>query len=371
MTEPAPSSTGRTVALTGASGLIGSALTAALHGRGDQVIHLVRRAPRMSGPVREVPWQPGGDLDPALLTGVDAVVHLAGAGIGDRRWDTERKRELVDSRLEGTGTIARAVAARATAPQTGTAQDETGQVGTPRDATGQGGTPQDATGQGGTPQDATGQAGTTQGGTRQGATGRGHPLPRLLSASAVGYYGDRGDEVLTEDSSAGDGFLAQLCRDWEAATWPAQKAGASVAHLRTGIVLAPRGGALGRLLPLLRLGLAGPLGSGRQYWSWITLHDHVRAILFLLDRPGVTGPVNLTGPLPATQVEVVRALGRAARRPTLLPAPSPALRLVLGEMAGEILGSQRALPDRLSRAGFSFDHADLDTAATWVIEQPG
>ncbi|MGO0576362.1 TIGR01777 family oxidoreductase [Ornithinimicrobium panacihumi] len=307
MTEPVPSSTGRTVAITGASGLIGSALTAALLGRGDQVIHLVRRAPRVSGAaLREVRWDPGSDLEPAALAGVDAVVHLAGAGIGDKRWDSERKQELISSRLDGTGTISRAVAARP-------------------------------------------------------------DPPRLLSASAVGFYGDRGEEVLTEVSSGGEGFLAQLSRDWEAATWPARRTEASVAMLRTGIVLSREGGALGRLLPLLRLGLAGKLGNGRQYWSWITLHDHVRAVLFLSDHPEITGPVNLTGPAPATQSEVVKALASQARRPSFVPAPTLALRLVLGEMAGEILGSQRVLPTRLTGAGFTFDHSDLESAARWVL----
>ncbi|MFK5633841.1 TIGR01777 family oxidoreductase [Ornithinimicrobium sp. LYQ103] len=312
MTEPVPSSTGRTVAINGASGLIGSALSAALRGRGDQVVHLVRRAPRASGGlepgVREVQWSPGGELDPAALDGVSAVVNLAGAGIGDQRWSDARKRLLVSSRLESTGTIARAVAA--CAPDT---------------------------------------------------------RPRLLSSSAVGYYGDRGEDVLTEESDPGDGFLANLCRDWEAATWPAERAGASVVHFRTGIVISPRGGALGRLMLLARFGLAGPLGRGKQYWSWITLHDHARALTFLVDHPSLTGAVNLTGPHPDTQADVVRALGDELHRPTLLPAPGFALRLGLGELAQDmVLASQRVLPQVLSEAGFSWDHEDLSTAMTWL-----
>ena len=308
------SSSGRTVALTGASGMIGSALSEALRRRGDQVIHLVRRASRVSGPqVREISWQPGQRLDPELLRDVDAVVNLAGAGLGDARWSEERKRELVSSRVDSTTTIARAVA--------------------------------------------------------DAAESDGDP-PRLLSASAVGVYGDRGGDVLTEDSPVGTGFLADLCRDWEAATAPAEEAGAAVTHLRTGIVLSPEGGALGKVLPLVKLGLGGPLGSGRQYWAWISLQDHVRAMLFLLDHPELTGPVDLTGPEPAMQKDVVKALARAAHRPAVLPAPAPAMRLVLGEMADEmVLASQRALPVRLREAGFGWDHPTLDSAASWVLDR--
>ncbi|MGC5583606.1 TIGR01777 family oxidoreductase [Ornithinimicrobium sp. W1665] len=312
----APAPSGRTVAVTGASGLIGSALSSTLLGRGDQVVHLVRRAPRAPGHpalpsgVFERAWQPGAELAPDVLDGVDAVVHLAGAGIGDKRWTTARKKLLRDSRIDGTGTIARAVAARP-----------------------------------------------------EGAR------PRLLSASGVGYYGERRDDVLTETSDLGEGFLADLCHDWETATWPAEKAGAPVAHLRTGIVLTRRSGALAKLMPLAVLGLAGPLGGGDQFWSWITLHDHVRAMVFLLDHPTVTGPVNLTGPHPDTQADVVRALGRELHRPAVLPVPSFAMHLVLGELAGEILYSQRALPTVLTGAGFAWDHPDLRTAMAWVGQE--
>ncbi|MDO5741279.1 MAG: TIGR01777 family oxidoreductase, partial [Ornithinimicrobium sp.] len=263
--------------------------------------------------VREVTWQPGTELDPATLAGVDAIVHLAGAGIGDQRWSPARKRELVASRTEGTDTIARAIAGMARMP----------------------------------------------GGA-----------PRLLSGSAVGYYGDRGPDILTEESDRGEGFLADLCRDWEAATWSAEKAGASVAHVRTGIVLAPHGGALGKVLPMVRAGLGGPLGSGKQYWSWITLHDHVRALSFLLDHPEITGPVNLTGRHPDTQLDVVKALAHDLHRPSLLRAPGIALRVVIGEMASEILGSQRVLPTVLDEAGFTQDHPDLPRAVAWLLDEP-
>ncbi|MGD8149796.1 TIGR01777 family oxidoreductase [Ornithinimicrobium sp. Y1694] len=312
MTASQPEAAPRTVAITGASGLIGTALTQALTGRGDQVIHLVRRAPRASSGegIREIEWSPGDELDPAALTGVDAVVNLAGAGIGEKRWTESRRAELVDSRIDSTTTISRAIA---------------------------------------------------------GVEG---PKPRLLSGSAVGYYGDRGEELLDEESAPGDGFLADLCVDWESATAPASEAGADVVHLRTGLALTADGGALGPLLPLARLGLAGPLGSGRQLWPWITLHDYVRAVLHLLDHPDITGPVNMTGPAPVPQKAVVKALGRALHRPALLPAPSLALRVVMGDMAGEmILAGQRARPVVLEDTGFAWDHPDVDTAAAWVADQ--
>lgn len=296
------------VAITGASGLIGTALSRALRGRGDRVVHLVRRDPQpvQDAGLHEVRWDPTqGELDAGELSEVDAVVHLAGAGLADKRWTKEYKDELRRSRVAGTTLISATVAAL-------------------------------------------------------------EPRPRLVSGSAVGYYGDRGADVLTEDSRHGTGFTADLCRDWEAATWQAEQAGSSVVHARTGIVLSREGGALGKLLPLAKVGLAGPLGSGRQYWPWITLHDAVRALLFLVDEPSITGAVNVTGPDPATQADLVSALGEELNRPTLLPAPTVALRLVLGEMATEILGSRRAIPALLADAGFTFDHPDLDTAMTWL-----
>lgn len=300
----------RTVAVTGASGLIGSALSQALRARGDEVVHLVRREPVTDGlptGVREVAWDPGeGRLEAESLQGADALVHLAGAGIGDHRWTEKYKRAIRESRTEGTSAVAGAVAAFPS-------------------------------------------------------------RVRLLSGSAVGYYGDRGSDVLTEESSLGRGFLAEVCRDWEAATWRAEQAGAQVAHLRTGIVLSRQGGAMAKMMPLAKSGLAGPLGTGKQYWPWITLHDHVRAMLFLLDHPDLTGAVNVTGPQPDRQAAVVKALGERLHRPALLPAPTIALRLALGQMAAEILGSQRALPTVLSDAGFRWDHPDLDSAMAWLV----
>ncbi|GAA4872510.1 TIGR01777 family oxidoreductase [Serinicoccus chungangensis] len=316
MTDPAIPSGPRLVAITGASGLIGSRLSEVLRGRGDRVLHLVRRDPapghELPDGVQEARWSPGDRLDPRVLEGVDGVVHLAGAGIGDQRWTAERKAVLVSSRVDGTATLSRAL------------------------------------------------AGVAAGDGRS---------PRLVSGSAVGFYGDRGDEVLTEDSPAGEGFLARLVQDWEAATAPAEEAGVPVAHARTGIVLSPDGGALGRLLPLVRLGLAGPLAGGDAWWPWITLHDQVRALVHLLDRADVTGPVNLGAPSPATQQQVTRALARELHRPAVVPAPGWALRLVLGEMSQEILASTRAVPQVLERSGFEFTHPDRERAARWVVEE--
>ncbi len=294
------------VAVTGASGLIGSALVPHLRGRGDQVIRLVRREPRQPDEVR---WDPAaGEVDLLGLAGTEAVVHLAGAGVGDHRWTEQYKRQILDSRVDGTATIARAMAAL-------------------------------------------------------------NPVPRVLvSGSAMGFYGDRGDELLNEQSAAGTGFLPDVVRGWEGAADAAREAGIRVAHPRTSLVMSPRGGAFGRLLPLARLGLGGPLGSGRQWWSWITLQDQVRAITFLIDND-VSGPVNLASPAPLPQREIAAALGRAAHRPAVLPAPAFALRIALGEFAGDILASARLQPAVLTGAGFTFDHPQFDVAATWVLQR--
>jgi uncharacterized protein (TIGR01777 family) len=292
------------VAITGSSGLIGGALSASLRQRGDEVVHLVRREPRAP---HEVQWDPAARrLDPAALDDVDAVVNLAGAGVGDKRWTTDYRAQILASRVDSTTTVSRAIA----------------EVG---------------------------------GGIR------------LVSGSAVGYYGDRGEEVLDETSDPARSFLAQVCVAWEAATRAAEEAGAPVAHIRTGIVMAPDGGAMTPILRLARLGLGGPMGSGKEFWPWITLDDHVRAVLHLLDHPEVTGAVNLTGPAPSRQKEIAAELGRALHRPALLPAPTPALRLVVGEFAGEILASARVLPRRLEAAGFAFDHPDLRSAIGWLV----
>jgi len=294
------------VAITGASGLIGSALSAFLTERGDDVVHLVRREPRTG---HEVGWDPDSrKLDPAKLSGLTAVVHLAGAGVGDHRWTTAYKAKILGSRVNGTATIAGALA------------------------------------------------------------DLGEPIT-LVSGSAIGFYGDRGDEVLTEDSETGEGFLAEVVRAWEFATTPAQEAGLRVVHARTGLVLTPGGGAMQRILPLARLGLSGPLGSGRQYWSWITLRDELRALAHLIDHD-LAGPVNLVSTEPKRQLEVMKALGARLGRPAVLPAPAVALKVALGEFAGDILASARILPSALTASGFSFEHDSLESAMRWLVDQP-
>ena len=293
------------VAITGASGLIGGALSAFLRARGDDVVHLVRREPRTP---YEVGWDPASrTLDPGDLKGLTAVVHLAGAGVGDQRWTPAYKQKILASRVDGTATIAAALA------------------------------------------------------------DLGEPIA-LVSGSAIGAYGDRGEETLTEDSAAGQGFLADVVRAWEAATTPAQDAGLRVVHARTGLVLTPAGGAMKRVLPLARFGLAGPLGNGRQYWSWITLHDELRALAHLIDRD-LSGPVNLVSTQPLRQAEVMKALGAQLRRPAALPAPALALKIALGEFATDILGSQRVLPSVLTASGFAFDHDTIEGAMRWLIDQ--
>jgi uncharacterized protein (TIGR01777 family) len=287
------------IAITGSTGLIGTALVRALRGEGRTVLRLVRRRPAADDEIR---WDPFGEVDTASLEGVDAVVHLAGAGIGDRRWSDCYRQEIRDSRVEGTRTLSRALAALRDGPAV------------------------------------------------------------LVSGSASGYYGDTGNRTVDEDSPSGEGFLAALCRDWEAATAPAAEAGIRVVLPRAGVVLAREGGALGRLLPVFRAGLGGRLGSGRQWMSWISLTDQIAALCFLIDGD-VAGPVNLTAPEPVTNAAYTAAVGRALHRPAFFAVPPAVLRLALGGLADEgALVSQRILPARLTAAGFRFRHPDLDTA---------
>lgn len=295
------------VAITGASGLIGSALGAALVGDGHEVVKLVRREPAAG----EARWDPARrELDPQVFADVDAIVHLAGAGIADQRWSAAYQKTLLDSRIDGTTAVAEALAA--------VAGDGRERV--------------------------------------------------LLSASAVGWYGDASDHEVDESSPRGGGFLADLVREWEASTGPAENAGVRVAHLRSGLVCDPAGGLMGKLLPIFKLGAGGPMGSGRQYWPWITLPDELAAIQFLLAHKEISGPVNLVGPAPPTNAEFAKALGRALHRPAFLPTPAFALRLVLGEFADEgVLIGQRAVPKVLLDAGFTFRHPDLDSAMRWIV----
>ena len=290
------------IAVTAASGLIGSALAADLEADGADVVRLVRRPARSPA---ELSWNPlaaADGLDPAALRGVNAVVHLSGAPVAARRWTPARKSVLRSSRIQSTRTIAAAVAAADPRP---------------------------------------------------GA---------LLCASAIGYYGDTGDRAVDESAPGGAGFLADLVRDWEAAAEPARAAGIRVASFRSGLVLAAGGGMLGPLLLPFRLGLGARLGSGRQYLSWISLTDEVRAIRFLLGSADATGPFNLTAPAPVTNAEFTRALATALGRPAMLTVPPIVLRTALGEVASEVLGSARVIPARLKAAGFSFAHPDIATA---------
>jgi uncharacterized protein (TIGR01777 family) len=287
--------------------LIGSALTTHLLAHGHEVVPIVRGAP---GP-GEIHWDPAAlGLSGAALRGIDAVVHLAGAGVGDHRWTESYKREIAQSRLLGTDTLARALAE----------MDE--------------------------------------------------PPAVLLSASAVGYYGDRGDEVLTEASKPGEGFLAELCVRWEAATGPASARGVRVVHLRTGVVLSAGGGALKKQLLPFRAGLGARLGSGTQQFSWITRRDAIAALTFILEHDEVAGPVNITGPGPVTNKEFTKALGLSLHRPAIFAVPELALRLALGsEMASEVvLPSQRVLPQRLLDAGFSFTDGQLAGALATALD---
>jgi len=290
------------IAITGASGLIGSALVGYLKSEGHTVQRLVRRATVASDEIR---WDPKtGYVDIDALRGVDAVIHLAGVGVGDKRWTKRYKSEILNSRLLGTTTIANAVAE--VKPQV------------------------------------------------------------FISASAIGWYGDSGNRAVVESDSVGHDFLAAVCREWESA---ADLAGdVRTVKLRTGLVLDPTGGALGRMLPLFRFGLGGKLGSGKQWWSWITLHDVVRAIVFTLEKQ-IAGPVNLTSPNPVTNQEFTSALARAMKRPALFPAPAIALKIALGGFSSEVLGSKKVMPNALTDAGFKWDYPHISTALQALVEQ--
>jgi uncharacterized protein (TIGR01777 family) len=289
------------IAVTGSSGLIGSALVAQLRADGYEVKKIVRRATRNND---EVTWNPTlGEIDLSGLADVDAIVHLAGVGVGDKRWSAAYKSDILNSRLLGTTTIANAA--------------------------------------------------KTLG------------VKKFLSASAIGYYGETGDRSVSESDRGGQDFLSVVCREWEAAADLALDI--PTIKLRTGLVLDPTGGALGRMLPLFKFGLGGKLGNGKQWWSWITLHDQIRAMIFLLESK-ITGPVNLTSPNPVTNQEFTAALARALHRPAIFPAPAFALRAALGGFSTEILGSKKVMPKVLTEAGFDFDYPHVSNALTALVD---
>ncbi|MEV6486860.1 TIGR01777 family oxidoreductase [Streptomyces sp. NPDC051576] len=288
------------IAVTGASGLIGSALVRSLTADGHEVVRLVRRAARGAD---EVCWDPEGQyVDAAALDGCDAVVNLAGAGIGDHRWTDAYKKTVRDSRVLGTAALAEAVAALDRPPRV------------------------------------------------------------WVNGSAIGFYGDTGDRAVDEDAPPGDGFLPSLCVEWEEATAPVQEAGVRTVFARTGLVVARDGGAWAKLFPLFKAGIGGRFGNGRQYWSFVALHDEVAAIRHLIDTEGLSGPFNLTAPNPLTNREIAAAMGRVLHRPSLFTVPAPALKLALGEMSGDVLGSQRVLPKRLLESGFTFAFPEIEGA---------
>jgi hypothetical protein len=290
------------VLVSGSSGLIGTALISALQAAGHSPVRLVRGPAEPPG---EISWDIGASrLDPGSLTGMDAVVHLAGAGIAEHRWSDEYKRVILDSRVAGTALLVRALTTMDVPPSV------------------------------------------------------------LVSGSAVGFYGDRGDEVLTEESSPGTGFLAEVAQEWEAAAAPATTAGIRTVLLRTGLVLSATGGTLGRLVPLFKSGLGGKIGSGHQWWSWVTLGDEVQAIVHCLDAQTVHGPTNVTAPNPVTNAEFTDRLGSALHRPTLVPVPAPVLSLALGRQRSRelVLASQRVLPSALEQSGYVFRHSVLADA---------
>lgn len=290
------------IAVTGSSGLIGTALVGHLKSEGYTVQRLVRRA---SHAPDEISWDPkNGTVDLEALAGVDAVIHLAGAGVGDKRWTKKYKSEILNSRLLGTTAIANAVA---------------------------------------------------------------HVKPKVfISASAMGWYGETGNRAVTEKDRAGDDFLAAVCHEWENA---ADLAGdVRTVKLRMGLILDPTGGALGKMLPPFRFGIGGRLGSGKQWWSWITLHDVIRAIIFALENP-ISGPINLTAPNPVTNQEFTSALARALHRPALFPVPSLALKLAFGGFSSEMLGSKKIVPEVLTNAGFTFNYPHIGAALSALVEE--
>lgn len=294
------------VLVSGAKGLIGSALIPELEARGHRINRLTR-SPRSGEDIR---WDPDAGMIEGDLAGIDAVVHLAGESIAEGRWTSERKRRILESRQKGTHLLAEKIA------------------------------------------------------------GLPEPPSVMVSASAIGYYGDRGNELLTEESEPGTMFLFGVCKEWEAAAQPAREAGVRVVHPRFGIVLSTEGGALGTTLPIFKLGGGGKIGSGRQYWSWVTLDDVVGAIVHAINMDTLSGPVNVVAPDPPTNAEYTRVLGRVLGRPTFFAVPAPAIRIVLGGMADNLLlASARVEPAKLEETGYEYRHPELEGALRHLLEE--
>jgi uncharacterized protein (TIGR01777 family) len=291
------------IAISGSSGLIGTALVEALRADGHEVLRLVRRPAKAPS---EVTWDPyKGEVDLAALAGVDALINLSGAGVGDHRWTAKYKNTILQSRLLSTATMANAAV---------------------------------------------------------------QLKPKVfINASAIGWYGDTGNAAVDESAPCANGFLPDVVRQWEAATAPAIDAGVRVVLARTGLVMSAKGGAWQRMIPLFKFGVGGKLGSGKQVWSFISLADEISAFKFLLTNESISGPVNLTAPNPATNAEVTKALGKLLRRPTLFAVPAVALKLALGEFSQEVLGSNRVLPAKLQAADFGFAHPDIESATRTLL----
>ena len=295
------------IVVSGASGLIGTQLVAKLSSNGHEVVRLVRRSPKAG----EIQWNPkSGTLDASALEGVDAVIHLSGAGIGDKRWSDGYRKEILDSRTDTTALLAKAIASLSRKPSV------------------------------------------------------------FLSGSAIGIYGARNDEQLTEVSTHGTGFLAEVCEQWEAAAKPAVDAGIRTVYLRTGIVLSPKGGALKKLLPLFKLGVGGKFGNGKQWQSWISIDDEIGAIEYLLTA-NVSGAVNLTAPNPVTNAEFTKVLASVLKRPAIVPVPTFAPKILLGgELADALLFTgQRVIPAALNASGYSFKHTTLESALRSLLSK--
>lgn len=304
---PSRKTTVMKILISGASGLIGSALKTALNARGDHVVSLTRRNARNDD---EITWDPSSNtLDPSRLTNIDGVIHLAGENIASRRWTATQKARIRDSRVQGTTLLAQTLASISPPPKV------------------------------------------------------------FISASAIGYYGNRQDEILTEDSQPGEGFLPDVSIAWENTAKPATEAGIRTVHPRIGIVLSPTGGALGKMLFPFKLGLGGIIGSGNQYMSWITLDDLISLLLFAIDRESISGAINAVSPTPVTNREFTKTLGRVLSRPTIFPLPAFAAKLALGEMADALLlASTRVIPSHLENANFSFAHPDLEPALRHLLK---